>query len=102
MARSAGVPLLVLCQTRCENDPDGVWHLDDRELDAIARSVEGPGVVRLSMRESLDGPDCHRLFADGSHLKQEGHELLARAIAAKIHEAGWAPWTEYSNRDPLI
>ncbi len=88
LVREAGAAFMIVTQARCEADAAGNRHLDDHGLDAIARTIQGDRVARLSMREALGDGDFKRLFADGSHLKPEGHERLARAIAARIVESG--------------
>ncbi|HKS36312.1 MAG TPA: SGNH/GDSL hydrolase family protein [Verrucomicrobiae bacterium] len=88
LARQAQVPLLLLTQARCERRPEGSAVLDDHGLDSMARSLAGETVSHLSMKEVLAGTDPEKLFADGSHLRDEGHDWLARAIVAKLRREG--------------
>jgi hypothetical protein len=84
LALQAQVPLLLLTQARCERGPDGSDVLNDHGLDALAKSLAGETVSHLSMQEVLAGTDFKKLFADGSHLRKEGHDRLAQAIVAKL------------------
>lgn len=88
LARQAQVPLLLLTQARRERGPDGSPVLNDHGLDAMAQSLAGKTVSHLSMKEVLAGTDLEKLFADGSHLRKEGHDWLAQAIVAKLRREG--------------
>ena len=65
--------------------------LDDSGLDDLARSFAAPGVDILTMKDALPRTDFAPLFMDTAHLKAPGHEILARAIAAKITPLVEAP-----------
>jgi hypothetical protein len=88
LARQAGVPLLLLTQARRQQGPDGRTVLDDHGLDELARSLAGEAVFHISMKQVLAGADLEKLFADGSHLRNEGHDRLAQAIVAKLRREG--------------
>jgi hypothetical protein len=87
LCRATGVPVLVLARARFHaNEP-----LADSGLDAMARAVEGPGVSVLSMKEALAALPFQSLFADSAHLRREGHEALARAIAEAMERGSLLP-----------
>ncbi len=51
------------------------------------RSLAGPGVYHISMKDVFSRMDFRRSFANFSgHLHQEGHQLLAHAIFEKIEQ----------------
>ena len=83
LCRKAGVPVLLITQVRLRGSGSQAT-LDDSGLDDLARSFSAPGVDILPMKDSLPSTDFAPLFMDTAHLKAEGHEVLARAIAAKI------------------
>ena len=87
--RRAGVKLLVVTQARSGVDPAGRPVLDDHGLDELAKAVAAPDVLVLSMREVFSSTDFAPLYADGAHLHENGHEILAKAIAEKLN--GWLP-----------
>lgn len=76
-ARAKKVPILLLAQAVHE---DGATSLDDRGLDTMTQALTGPGVYHLSMKEILAGQDYNTLYADGSHLRPDGHKIMAAAI----------------------
>ena len=79
LCQKASVPLLLLTQARCEN---GI--LDDHGLDALVSPLVSSNVLHLSMKEILNRPDAQKLYADGSHVRPEAHDMLAEAIAAAL------------------
>ena len=90
LCRKAGVPVLLVTQVRLRGGGPQAT-LDDSGLDDLARSLAAPGVDILPMKDSLPSTDFAPLFMDTAHLKAEGHEVLARAIAAKIAPLADAP-----------
>jgi hypothetical protein len=89
LARSLHIPILLVTQCNVENNPSrGPW-LNDRGMDSLGASLVAPGVYHLSMKEVFAGvPGFESYFADGSHLKQPGHLILAKAIFRKLQEDG--------------
>ena len=81
--RKAGVPMLLVTQVRMRGSGRGAV-LDDNRLDELARSFASPDVAVLSMKDTLSPLDFAPLFMDTAHLKQEGHQVLARAILEAI------------------
>jgi hypothetical protein len=81
--RKAGVPMLLITQVRMRGSGKEAT-LDDNGLDELARSFAAPDVAMLSMKDSLSGMDFAPLFMDTAHLRPEGHQVLARAIAEQI------------------
>ena len=79
----AGVPVLLITQVRLSGSGPQAT-LDDSGLDELARSFAAPGVEFLPMKDSLPRTDFAPLFMDTAHLKAEGHDVLAHAIAGKI------------------
>jgi len=87
LVRARQIPLILLTQCRLEEDARRRLRLTDHGLDALGKSLAGPGVYHLSMKEVLSGQDIRRIFANFSgHLHGEGHELLARALWATIQQ----------------
>jgi hypothetical protein len=84
LVRRHQIPLLVISQCRLEKDEGQPPHLTDHGLEAMCAALNGPGVYHLSMREVFCDPDFASYFADSGHLKSQGHQLLAEAIARKI------------------
>jgi hypothetical protein len=85
MVRARHIPVILVTQCRLEEDAHHRLYLTDHGLDALGNSLAGPGVYHVSMKEVLSGQDIKRIFANFSgHLHQEGHQLLARALCAKI------------------
>ena len=83
LCRQAGVPVLLVTQVRLRGRGSEAT-LDDSGLDTLARSFAAPDVSVLSMKDALSGTDFAPLFLDTAHLRPEGHQVIARAIAEKI------------------
>ena len=81
--RKAGVPMLLVTQVRMRGSGKDAT-LDDNGLDELARSFASPDIAILSMKDSLSPMDFAPLFMDTAHLRPDGHQVLARAIAEKI------------------
>jgi hypothetical protein len=89
MIRARQVPVIIVTQCRLQDDGQGRLSLTDHGLDALGKSLAGPGVCHVSMKEVLSGKDITQIFTNFSgHMHQEGHRLLARAICARIEAAG--------------
>jgi hypothetical protein len=88
LSRAHGVPILLVSQARLDRSSQGTVGLDDHGLDALVRSLAGPGVIQLSMKETLSKTNFAPLYADTSHLYPPGHEVMAAAIIAKLFQEG--------------
>jgi lysophospholipase L1-like esterase len=85
-AKRLNIPVLIISQCTISSSSSNVKQLSDNGLDAFAASLTEPGVFHLSMKETLAPLDYPPLFADGSHLRAKGHEILALAIAKMVLE----------------
>jgi len=85
-ANRAGIPVLIISQCTLSSGTSNVKQISDNGLDAFAATLTGPGVFHLSMKETLAPLDDPTLFADSSHLRAKGHEILARAISQIVYE----------------
>jgi hypothetical protein len=90
-AQRLGIPVLIVSQCTVQRDPEKGKRLSDNKLDAFAATLAGHNVYHLSMKDTLEPLDFPPLFADGSHLRTKGHEILARAVSQIIFEKGIAP-----------
>jgi len=84
--KRSGVQVLIVSQCTFSSSNSNIKQLSDNGLDAFAATLTGPGVFHLSMKETLAPLDYAPLFADGSHLRSKGHEILALAIAQFVFE----------------
>ena len=69
-----------------EQKPSGKINLDDHNLDDMARSLKGPGVYVVSMKDIFSAvTPVVSYFSDFSHhLTPAGHEIMARDLADLI------------------
>jgi hypothetical protein len=82
LAREKGIPLVLLTQ----GDFDA-GRITDHDLDVLGRSLEGPGIFLVSMKELFS--HLERLkdyFADSAHLTPAGHRVLTQALTDLIHQ----------------
>ncbi|MFZ5449099.1 MAG: hypothetical protein ACOZFS_10740 [Thermodesulfobacteriota bacterium] len=87
MVRARGIPMILVTQCRLEEDPNHRLYLSDHGLDTLGESLAGPGVYHISMKQVLSGQNIRQIFTNFSgHLHQDGHQLLAHAIFAKIQQ----------------
>lgn len=88
LVRGRRLPVILVTQCRLDQDSHQVIHLSDHGLDALAESLTGPGVYHVSMKQVFSRvPDFRAYFANFSgHLKELGHQLLARALVRKIEQ----------------
>ena len=89
LARSSGVPVLLVTQATLDRTAPGRPTLDEGNLETLGRSLEQPMVGYLSMKKVLETNDYLNLFSDTSHLKREGHRILAEAIVTWLRQHGW-------------
>jgi hypothetical protein len=87
MVRARGIPVILVTQCRLEEDAQHHLYLTDHGLDALGKSLAGPGIYHISMKDVLSGQDIKQIFANFSgHLHKDGHHLLAQAIFEKIEQ----------------
>jgi hypothetical protein len=87
MVRAQHIPVILVTQCRLEEDGHRHLYLTDHGLDALGESLAGPGVYHVSMKEVLVGKDIKQIFSNFSgHLHKDGHQLMARALFAKIEQ----------------
>jgi hypothetical protein len=91
MARSLGIPVLLVSEARLSRDARQPVHLNDMGVDNYLQPLLGPGVYLLSMKEALSKTDYVPFFIDGTHMYQPGHAFLADAIIAKLREEKLLP-----------
>jgi hypothetical protein len=87
--RRHGVPVLLVCQAKFTRDADGTARIDDSRVRQLVEPLTGEGVRLLSMEEVLGRQDFRELFSDSSHLRAEGHRLLAEAIVEGLVAEAW-------------
>lgn len=90
LARARGVNILVVSQATLQKSKEGT-SLDDNGLEALADELRQGGAAHVSMRAAFTGLTKEPIFSDGTHLKTEGHKILAEAIATKLAELRWLP-----------
>jgi hypothetical protein len=67
--------------------PDG--QLDGHGLAEELGDLAGPEVLFVPMQDVLEGHEVKTIYADGAHLRPEGHRLMAEALARQLRERGW-------------
>jgi hypothetical protein len=86
LARQHHIPIILVTQVTLDQKPSGKIDLDDHHLDAMARSLAGPGVYVVSMKDifsALTSADAY--FSDFSHhLTPAGHRIMAKDLADLI------------------
>jgi len=87
LCRAQGVPVLLVTQAVKRTGPDGQPVLEDR-VTPLVQSLAGEGVYLLPMKDVFEGKDLGKLFADGSHVRAEAHQMLAEAIVEKLQTEG--------------
>ena len=82
LAREKGIPLVLLTQGDFDNG-----RITDHDLDVLGRSLEGPGIFLVSMKELFSHLEPLKdYFADSSHLTPAGHRVLTQALTDLIHQ----------------
>jgi hypothetical protein len=87
LCRERGVPVLLITQAVRSEDSSRRLVLEDR-VTPLVQSLAGPRVVLLPMQRVFERHDIGRLYADTSHVRAEGHQLLAEAIVEIIRQPG--------------
>ena len=89
LARAAGIPIVLVSQARWERGTENM--IDPGRVEELCESLVGEGVIHVSMRKELStGTELAKLFADGAHMRGEAHDLIAKAIVARVTE-DWIP-----------
>jgi hypothetical protein len=88
LARARGVPILLLTGAREHDGGRGGFYLDDRGMDKLVQPMLGDGVYFLSMKEILQNTNFIPLYSDGTHLRSDGHSLIADAVVEKLQREG--------------
>ena len=82
------IPILVISQAYNMESENQSRRLDDNGLENIAESQTQKGVLHLSMKQVLENLDFQTLYSDRSHLRDEGHEAMSKAIVQKLIDSG--------------
>lgn len=82
-AKKAGVPVLLVIQADLLQDTAS----EGGQYDWAA-ALAGPGVEIVRMQELFKGRDVKAIYADGAHVRAEGHEIIAKALAERV-QAGF-------------
>lgn len=90
LCKERGVPVLLVSQAVMLKNPGGKARLEGDELLALVAPLQGDGVYLLPVKEVLADHDFEPLFADGSHLRTDGHKLIAGAIVRLIERESLA------------
>ena len=89
LARARGMPILLLTAAREHDDGHGGHFLDDRGMDNLVQPMLGNGVYLLSMKQILGATNFAEFYTgDGTHLRPNGHELIAAAVVEKLRQEG--------------
>jgi len=57
-------------------------------MDNLVQPMLGAGVYFLSMKDVLQKTNFAPLFTDGTHLRPDGHALIAAAVVEKLRQEG--------------
>jgi len=82
-AKKAGVPVLLVIQADLLQDTAS----EGGQYDWAA-ALAGAGVEIVRMQELFKGRDVKAIYADGAHVRAEGHEIIAKALAERV-QAGF-------------
>jgi hypothetical protein len=80
--RAEGIRVLIVSQCR-QMDGKLVIH---EGLEEIAQSMVGDGVRHFAMSGVFTNENAAVHFADGSHLRPSGHEILAQALVPVVQD----------------
>ena len=90
-ANKAGVPVLLVIQADLHEGADGNAVADDEGRYDWAASLASPGVEIVRMKELLKGRDVKAIYADGAHVRAEGHKIIAQALAERVRAGFGVP-----------
>jgi len=88
-ALEKSIPILIISQARIKDRAKADWALTDNGLDELAAKLaQKNSVFHLSMKSVFQDQDTESIYSDSSHLTQEGHTLLAQAVAKVLVRQG--------------
>ena len=88
VAMAKNIPILLVSQAKIIGELNGSRRLEDNGLEKISEDHVTNGVFHLSMKQVLQSLEFEPLYADRSHLRAEGHEVMAKAIVRKLIDSG--------------
>jgi hypothetical protein len=88
VAMAKNTPILLVSQAYIIEDVNEGRRLEGNGLEKIAEDHVTNGVFHLSMKQVLENLEFEPLYADRSHLRAEGHEVMAKAIVRKLIDSG--------------
>lgn len=89
LCRERGVPVLLVSQAFLKRHPDGSAELEARRVHSLIEPLAGEGVGLVSMGDALRGHDVNAIYYhDGTHVRAEGHRLLAEMIVKEMMRSG--------------
>jgi hypothetical protein len=89
--QAAGIHVLLVTQATRKKAADGSYLLDDSAVDAWTTRLLGPTVAKLPMKSVFTPEQIATLYSDSSHVRPEGHTLIAQGIVPILKEKGWLP-----------
>ncbi len=91
MTEKAGVPVILIAQTSfIWGSSTGPFMMDQPFIQWF-NQLEAPHVACLSMKQILSQQNFSSLFSDTSHLKPEGHLIMAQSIRDLLEQRKWLP-----------
>lgn len=87
--QAAGIRTVLVTQATRRKTPQGTYTLDDTAVDAWTTRLLGPTVAKLPMKTVFTPEQATTLYTDSSHVRPEGHTLLAQALAHLLKNQGW-------------
>ncbi|MDB6006724.1 MAG: lipolytic protein family [Prosthecobacter sp.] len=91
MAGKAGVPMILIAQTSFVWSSGAAPFMMDQTFIQWFGRLESPHVACLSMKQILSRQNFATLFSDTSHLKPEGHSVMAQALRDLLQQRQWLP-----------
>ncbi|MBB5040441.1 SGNH/GDSL hydrolase family protein [Prosthecobacter dejongeii] len=87
--QAAGIRTVLVTQATRRKTPQGTYTLDDNAVDAWTTRLLGPTVAKLPMKTVFTPQQATTLYTDSSHVRPEGHTLIAQALAHLLKTQGW-------------
>ncbi len=87
--QAAGIRTVLVTQATRRKTAEGAYTLDDSSVDAWTTRLLGPTVAKLPMKSVFTAEQAATLYTDSSHVRPEGHTLLAQALAGILKTQGW-------------
>lgn len=88
---AAGIHVLLVTQATRRKAADGSWFLDDSALDSWTARLLNDRVARLPMKSVFTPEQVTSLYSDSSHVRPDGHRLIAQALSRLLAEKHWLP-----------